>query len=89
MNARQIIVKEYGKSRNFMTPRVIRYGKITRNRAYELSVGEGLVHEPIWGVSVVDYDPTNDKTARITDLGHCFLSLQEAEEYIRSLKNEE
>lgn len=84
ISARQIIKKEYGKSRNIMTPNVIRYGKISKNIAYELSSGRGIVNEQIYGVSVVEIDE-NGETIRRTDLSKMFYSLEESEDYIKKI----
>lgn len=86
LTAREAIRKEYGKSRNFMTPNLVRYGKINPTRAYELSWGSGL--EPgtrLYGVSVVDIDE-NGETKRRTDLSNSFPSILLAERYISRLQ---
>ena len=95
MRARDIIRAEYGGSRNFMTPDVIKVGKRGPLRAYELSSGQGLMLRGlvamdtpvggriIYGVSVVDVTPAG--TVRRSDLSDMFDSLQSAEDYIETL----
>ena len=85
--AREIIKKEYGSSRNFMTPNVIRIGKISRRVAFELSNGESLDHSIIYGVSFAEFK-TDGGTIRRTDISKMFGSQKEAEAYINQLKEE-
>jgi len=85
LNARQIVKKEYGNSKNVMTPNVIKYGKINKYIAYELSSGEGIKGEPIFGVSFVEVDDDGN-TIRRTDLSSSFSTIEEANEYITRLK---
>jgi len=82
--AKQIVEQEYGKSSNFMTPNVVKYGKAGRTRAYELSWGAGILEGKLYGVSVVDVLPDN-KTKRRTDLSRSFKSLSCAKEFIEEL----
>lgn len=86
--AKEIIRQEYKESKNFMTPTVIRFGKINKHMAYELSSGRGIYDQPIYGVSVVSYDPDTDTTKREHDLSDVFQSLMDAEHYIKQLKRE-
>ena len=89
LTAREIIKKEYGDSKNFMTPSILETKKISINRAYELSSGEAFLSDGrIYGVSVVDYDPATDTTQRNYDLSEMFHSYQEAKEHIKALKQE-
>lgn len=80
LKAEEIIAKEYGNSRNFITPTVIKYGMLSSNRAYELSRGTGFYQEPIFGVSLVQYYPETKKTERLQ--GKLFMSLNDAEKFI-------
>lgn len=83
--AREIIQKEYGSSKNFMTPHVISYGKINKNVAYELSSGEGLERgSKMYGVSVASINKSG-KTRRL-EKSKSFHDKNEAESYIRNLK---
>ena len=84
--AKQIIKGEYSGSRNFMTPHVIKYGKMCRNIAYELSSGQGFNRETIWGVSVVMIDESTGKTERLYSDSHMFQSLTDALDYIDDYK---
>jgi hypothetical protein len=86
LSAREILQREYGDSRNFLTPHVIACGKLARHVAYELSSGSGL--EPgtsIYGVSVVRL-LDDGTTARDFDSSCCFSSLQAANEHVESLR---
>ena len=87
MTAQEMIICEYGSSKNFMTPEVLEQEKINESHAYELSKGTGLSNEPIWGVSIVKQIGDN-KTKRCTELGDCFFSLEDAKEHINNLKSE-
>ena len=84
-SAREIIKKEYGSSRNFITPKVLGYGKINKNMAYELSSGSGIYGGTIYGVSVVKLIK-GGKTQRMHDLSSSFKSKYKAKEYIEYLK---
>lgn len=88
LTAREIIRKEYGDSKNFMTPTVLEVGKISVNRAYEISSGEAFLSpERIYGVSIVDYDPETGKTERkYSPISEMFHSLQEANDHVKALK---
>lgn len=83
--ARKIIAREYGNSKNFMTPKVLDCGLVTDRRAWELSTGRGFYDERIWGVSVVDYDPDTGKTTRRTDLSEMYQSQRQAAKHIRDI----
>jgi hypothetical protein len=63
---------------NIMTPEVIRYGK-KGEHVYELSKGEGMNREPLFGVTVLT------TAGERTDLGQAFSSLGMAENYIKNL----
>ena len=84
MTPREIIQAEYGDSRNFMTPRRLGIGALL-DGAYELSMGTGLDHTPIWGVSVVRLS-AGGETWRDTDACQVFHSRIKAQAYIRALK---
>ena len=73
-SAKNIISQEYGHARNFITPNVIRIGKINKNIAYELSTGKGIFDLDLWGVSVVTYNPIDDTTDRHAIKSSCFSS---------------
>jgi hypothetical protein len=42
LSAREILRREYGSSRNLLTPHALAIGKVDRESAYEISVGEGI-----------------------------------------------
>lgn len=88
LTARQIIRKEYGnKSKNFMTPKIIGYGKIHKNMAYEISKGSGFNHDVIYGLSIASYIPEENKTSRELSLSKCFFNINNLWDYIDELKN--
>lgn len=84
--AQGIINQEYRDSKNFMTPHVIKVDKMSRNIAYELSSGEGISHNTIYGVSLVELDEATGKTKRLFKDSDCFSTLAEAESYIEDYK---
>jgi hypothetical protein len=100
VDAREIVMKEFNGSRNFVTPNVEGYGKISENIAFELSKGKGIFDErqTIFGVSVVVYFPSTNKTCRfITEtvdgvkISAMFYSKKEAlehTEYLASIGEE-
>lgn len=80
-----IILKEYHGSTNFMTPRVEQYIEVIPGiRAAELSSGRGILDQPIFGISVVDYDLATNTTTRRVDLSGMFQSRSEAIAYAYS-----
>jgi len=75
MNGREIIAKEYGGSTNFMTPRILEYGNIASRIGYEISKGDGIEHETIYGLSIAWLHP-DGTTDRMWRLGAgCYHSL--------------
>ena len=90
MRARDLIKKEYGDSKNFMTPTVLGYGKLPPldkaiERAYEFSEGTGFSHEPIWGISIANLF-ADGTTSRDYDLSQMFRDKAEAQNFIQGLK---
>ena len=85
MSAKDIIRKEYGKSKNFVTPDVLKYGKIKKNKAYELSGGRGIFSDNLYGVSVVSVN-SKGKTKRSDRQSKVFRSKSKALTYINRLK---
>lgn len=75
--------KEYGKEghHNFMTPRILNVITLS-NKVIELSTGEGFEHEPIFGVSVWEYD---GKELKRSDKSKLCFSKKSANSYIRGL----
>lgn len=85
MKAYQILRKEYGMAKNFMTPTVLKVGRYPWG-AWELSEGRGL--EPgtmIYGVSVVRVFE-DGSTQRLFDTSKMFRNKADAELYIVTLK---
>ena len=68
-----------------MTPHVIEFGFVRENVAYELSDGTGFNNNPIYGVSIVKYNPDTRDTERLYDESKCLHSISEARRYIESL----
>ena len=87
LTARQIIRKEYGNSTNFITPYVVKYGKISRTVAYELSRGTGpLSQHMLYGVSIAVWDEDTNTTRRAIQTSKLFDLLWDAEQYIEKLR---
>lgn len=82
--AKEIFKMEYGNSKNFMTPEILKVGKINHNLAFELSQGTGFENEEIYGVTLVEIQ--GDKTTRRSDLSKMFFKKEEAIEYIDSIE---
>ena len=89
LTAREILKKEYGSSRNFMTPHRVRVGKISRTIAFELSNGSGFCdHATIWGVSFAEIKE-NGETVRRSDISGVFTRRGEALAYIEEIRERE
>lgn len=84
MTPLQIIRKEYGDSRNFITPTVVEVGALPGG-AYELSTGEGIERNKVYGVSVVWLKP-DGSTERDPMRGGCYHSIEEARAAIATLR---
>lgn len=84
--ARDLLQREYGGSRNFMTPDILRVGLAGDRMAWELSKGRGFEGETIWGVSVVieNDDGTTDRP--LEPFSQLFHSRAKAEAHISALK---
>lgn len=82
MTPKETFKKVFGKSTNFMTPNVIRYGRISNNLVYELSWGN-VLNGDMYGVTVIKNDSYDDY---YTDYSKALHSRTEAEEYIEELK---
>ena len=72
------------KGKNIMTPIILRYQMIG-NYAVELSEGEGIKHDKIWGVTVLDTKTGEFDSSRCD----CFFSKERAERHIWELCKEE
>ena len=83
MNPKQTF-RSIVKGRNFITPKVLKYGKTGRH-IYELSDGEGFKHNIMYGITVITLEDCNWKYN--TDLGKMCEDLNEATSYIKQLKN--
>jgi hypothetical protein len=84
LSAREILRREYGTSRNFLTPHVVTRGKLAPHVAYELSSGPGLeIGSTIFGVSVVRIDD-DGTTERLHEDSACFTTLDLANAHIES-----
>ena len=86
LSARQIFKKKYRDSKNFMTPYVLKYGKINNNLVYEVSSGEGFDHDIIYGITFISFNSTTDKTTPENDLSCMLRSEEEVNQYIESIK---
>ena len=84
MTAKEIIRKEYGTSKNFITPTILSTRKLRPWAACELSQGTGFSYETIYGVSIVVVLPSGN-THRVSKLSDCFHNIEDAKRYINSL----
>ncbi len=86
--AREVLRREYGDSKNFITPHVLGIGWIEPGRvAYELSTGTDFDHAPMYGVSLVRLNP-DGRTERLGE-SKCFTgqdAREQARRYIRDQK---
>jgi hypothetical protein len=85
MTAREILRAAYGDSRNFMTPYVLRVGKLHPRIAYELSSDS---RGDYWGVSLVRWEPEEQKATRLYEYSQLFHTRAEAEAYIEGLRDQ-
>ena len=84
MKARELVKMEYGNSHCFMTPHIISYGWVVKDKvAYELS-RNGTKGKRIYGLSVVEWNGTTSK--RRSDLCNIFDNRDEIKQYIKQLK---
>ena len=81
--AQNIFKMEYGDSKNFMTPEILKFGKIGSNLVFELSQGTDFENEKIYGVTIVEIK--EEKTLRRTDLSKVFFEKGEATKYINKI----
>ena len=64
---KQVILKEYGEGKNFMTPRIRQTGWLIKDRVvYEIAEGRGITDQRIVGVSLVLVEK-DGTTRRLTD----------------------
>jgi hypothetical protein len=86
LTASEIIKKQYHGSKNFMTPHKLKVGKINKNVAFELSSGSGFTSgSRLYGVTVVSNKLGRTKAQ--SNLSKPFETKNDAEAYIRKLKN--
>lgn len=82
-SASSILGSVYGESKNFMTPKIMKKGKLGKSSAYELSSGEGFRGNNLFGVSIGYED--NGKYYK-SSLSRSFSKKSSAERYIKRLK---
>ena len=86
MKARELVKMEYESSHNLMTPHIIGYGWIVKDKmAYELSRGYGVKGERIYGLSLVEWNGT--ASIRRNDLSDVFYSRDGMKQYLKQLKS--
>lgn len=78
--ARLAFISVYGASKNFITPRIIRYGW-TGKRPYELSEGTDLDYLPVFGTTLLE--KTKEGWER-SDLSQMHSSKLDAERFLRA-----
>jgi len=82
--AKEILKTAFGGSKNFMTPNLIKIGKIDLNTAYEITTGTGFNNSSLYGVIVIRATETGTK--HLNEYSKSFDSLQKAEDYIKEIK---
>jgi hypothetical protein len=80
------IIKAAYKSKNIMTPTVLSYGKITDRIAYELSEGEGINRETLYGVTVAIMSHDGESAEDMKENSQVFASRVEADTHIKLLR---
>lgn len=79
MNADEIFEKVFNKQKNFMTPHIVARG-LRKNFAWEISSGEGIEHNTIYGVTIIKLPDEHRH-----DKSMLFDSHKEAKQYIHGL----
>ena len=69
---------------NFMTPTILKRGKINVTTAWELSRGTGFDNEIIYGVTVVGWEA--GEAIRYNKVSKCCFSKKDAMTYIKEVK---
>ena len=84
MTAQQAFYKAFNGQRNFLTPNLVRYEEIPGEYFIEISSGSGIYNQKVYGVTILDFNLKHR-----TDLSNLFNHLQDAEDYIESLREKE
>jgi len=70
--------------KNFMTPDVVEYGWVIEGEvSYEISKGEGLEHQDIFGITFAGKNKLGED---VRELSKCQASIEEARQYIEQIK---
>ena len=88
MKAKTLIKRAYKGQAHPLTPEVEAYFSVENDSemiASELSVGDGMRHDPIYGVSVVRYRKKTREIVREPDLCKCFHDKKAAYSHIKGL----
>jgi len=88
MKAKTLIKRAYQGQVNPLTPEVEVYFSVENDSemiASELSVGNGMSHDPIFGVSVVRYVKKTREIVREPELCKCFHDKKAAYSHIKGL----
>lgn len=98
-NPGSVIVREYGGSKNPMTPNIVRYGWVTEEPslpgikavAYEVSEGRGIYDERIYGLTIVALmrDSSTQRESERSTICHSMNQIERQLEKIRAYYNEE
>lgn len=86
IKAYEIFKSVYGNSVNFITPRTLDYGFISKNHVYELSTGRGIDFHDLFGITVVSKNRINAQWYRTFELSKVFCSKKSAFSYVEDLK---
>jgi len=73
---------------NFITPNIMDYMS-NGNFIAEISYGNGITGETIYGVTVIQVDKERKKLIHRIDLGNVFMSVRDCIKHVESLANEE
>jgi len=86
---KQEFIAAYKDYNNHLTPKVLKYGSISKTLIYELSTGKSILkgYGDVYEVTVLKLQGEGE-ALKMYDLGKCFNSLNEAKRYIKSLSEE-
>lgn len=81
---KSIFMEKFNGQMNLITSTEVAYGRINQRLVYEISSGRGIFDSSTYyGVTILDVTEAGE--VLVTGLDECFESLDDAEEYIKSL----
>ena len=72
--------------KNIITPNILRIIVLNNNKLIEISKGNGINHNIIYGVTLFDFDENTFKVNSDLDLNKCCNSLEEVKTRIKEIK---